>query len=817
MDDSNNIKNELHKAEEELHKAEHEEHIAQESIRKAEEELHKVEEEEGISARYIFNFAKTRNGIIFFSLFIVIVMLTIYFRMPLYKYTGFYEPDGFYHFSVIRAAVSNHFIIPQYLSISGWPAHTPVSEPHGFYWVTLFPYAILQFFGISYYTVMRLVPVFFGILDVIGAYLLSRYLSKNKFFGLLVMLFVALSMGDAARTSATIYRGDGFITIFLILSLLFFVKTLRTGSKNKMLAYSLAAGFLLSFASLVWNGSPFATATYVFAFALVVIYGFIFSDSKLVGKSKYLLLGLGIWYILAKIYQAAGFIMGQTFTGNYFIVLYIFLVLGWLIARYVLSKQSRFSNIAGNAKKRFWLALGFLVIALLAIYIVLPGFVYQIFVGNGFIVTSSFAATIQELQPPSAGFLFASFGIYLFATPMSIIIYLSTFFAHPKYVFWIIMFLTFIPYFFMKVENDKKVKEGNAYLKFGISEMMMVLVAYYALTAYLQIHAVRFNSLLSVPLAIFSAYTIYWLILYSKKFNKNLIFVGYGILIAFIVYTLILDYSYMGALVQADGINPEFLSAMSWMKNNTPSNATVLTLWPDGSVVEGWANRTSVTDSVGSQNGTKADAFALWLFNSSTDPQFLLSNINGKPDYLLVRYQWMLETGGIFTESGLNSSLQSLYSFAAFTGISEQANKTLQEFTFTGSNNFEERTIIANVNNTQEVASYIIMSNGISPVTYVAFYNEYNSSYTVVKQTAYNTTNGDMLLVTYSPIANPKMPINITGAYLLSPGIANSNMIKFMYFCNNNLCMWNNKIAKLELVYSNPDSKIFKIIYNTTS
>ena len=43
--------------------------------------------------------------------------------------------------------------------------------------------------------------------------------TKDKLFGILSMLFVALSMGDAARTSALIYRGDGFVTIFLILAL----------------------------------------------------------------------------------------------------------------------------------------------------------------------------------------------------------------------------------------------------------------------------------------------------------------------------------------------------------------------------------------------------------------------------------------------------------------------------------------------------------------------------------------------------------------------------------------------------------------------
>jgi len=60
------------------------------------------------------------------------------------------------------------------------------------------------------------------------------------------------------------------------------------------------------------------------------------------------------------------------------------------------------------------------------------------------------------------------------------------------------------------------------------------------------------------------------------------------------------------------------------------------------------------------------------------------------------------------------------------------------------------------------------------------------------------------------------MPINITGAFLFAPGLANSNMLKFLYFCNNYECLWNNNVAKLELVFMNPDTRIYKIIYNST-
>jgi len=757
------------------------------------------------------------GNILFFTAIAIIIILTIYFRMALYKYPGFYEPDGFYHYAVIRAAINNNFVIPKYLSLSGWPAHTITGEPHGLYWVTLFPYAILHAIDsqITAYTVMRLVPVLFGIFDVLGAYLLARYLSRNRLFLLLVMLFVALSLGDAARTSALIYRGDGFVTIFLIIALFYLVKTLKEDALKKRLLYAILSGFFLSVCNFVWNGAPFATATYIFAFVVLLIYGFTFHNKKVVERSGYLILSMFLWYIFVNIYKFTGFIYSQTFTGIHFLALLFFMLLGWYIAYYMLSNISKYYKLVGTAKRRLAFAIFSLAVVAIIIDIAMPSFVYEIFVGNGFITTSNFAVTIEELQPPSTGFLFASFGAFLFTTPMSIVIYLSTFVTHMKWLFWIIMLLTFIPYFFMQVENDKDMKSVKAYIKFAPNEMMLTLISYYAITAYLQMHAVRFNSLLSVPLAILSAYTLYWLIAYFKKYNRNYLYVGYGILIALILYTLIIDYSYSQALVQADDINPTFLSALNWVRNNTPANSVFLTLWPDGSVIEGWANRTSVTDSVGSQNASKADPFALWLYNSSPDGQFLLSNINGKPDYLLVRYSWLLETEGIFIESGINASLSQLYSYTAFTGLNEQMNQSSQIFTFTN-NNFQERTIIVNHNNTQKVSSYLILPNGISPVEYVAFSNIYNGSFAIVKQTAFNKTNGDLLLITYSPIPNPRMPINITGAFLFAPGLANSNMLKFLYFCNNYECLWNNNVAKLELVFMNPDTRIYKIIYNST-
>ncbi|MEM3205244.1 MAG: hypothetical protein QW458_03290, partial [Candidatus Micrarchaeaceae archaeon] len=691
-------------------------------------------------------------------------------------------------------------------------------EPHGLYWVTLLPYFFLRYFGISAYTVMRLVPVFFGILDVFGAYYLSRFLSKDKFFGLLVMLFVALSLGDAARTSALIYRGDGFVTIFLIIALIFMIKIFEEKDRNRKIAYALASAIALSLTNVVWNGAPFATAVYVFAFAVIVLYSFIMEKREMLKESAYPLAALLVWYLLANTYKMLKVFLSQTFTGVFFILLYAVMLIGWAAAYFLSKNPEKFRALTSTPKRRIYVAAAFLTIGILGIYTAAPAFVYQIFVGNGFIITSNFAATIQELQSPTPGFLFSSFGPTIFTTPMSIVLYLSTFVAHPKYLFWILMLISFLPYFFMQVEDSGGFSNGKAQQRFNASAALLVLFAYYGITGYLQMHAVRFNSLVAVPLAIFSAYTFYWLI---KRFHKYR-FIGYGILMGFIVYIFVVAVIYSSSITQADGINPTFLQALSWLRNNSAPNSVVLTLWPDGSVVEGWANRTSVTDSVGSQNASKADPFAAWLFNSSDDPQFLLSNINGKPNYLLVRYFWLMETGGIYTESGISENA-SQFAYLLFNSFSISANSTALVLTMSNTaSNTVARAIIMTHNGTQTISAFYIGGNSatgysISPFANVEFYNQLNASSVVVPQRAFNRTNGQTLLISYSPIPNPRIAINVTGAIAFMPKLFESNMVKFLYGCGANGCAWNNSVAGLRLVYINGDTKIFKIVYNTTS
>ena len=405
---------------------------------------------------------------------------------------------------------------------------------------------------------------------------------------------------------------------------------------------------------------------------------------------------------------------------------------------------------------------------------------------------------------------------------------------------------------------------------------MIILTVYFATTGFLQIYAIRFNSLIAPSLAILGAYTIYWMVLQAKKIDKNKIIGMLGVLFLFIVSTVMIwnmtsgvgistvvslavalsiaailsivvyvfstytgrweivgfavvmlllagvfywDVIYSGGIVPADTMNPEFYSALGWLKNNSASNSVVLTLWPDGSVVEGVANRTSVMDSVGSQNVTKSQLFAQWILNSSYEPQALTSNVFGRPNYLVVRYIWLLgETVGIWQESGYNVSTESSYAYAPLTSFNEYSNSTANVLEFTNNPSGPGIDVLTILYNNATMKSYISEGGGrISPFSTVAFYNQNTGHYSIVNQTGFNITNGEMLMIEFSSIPKPGIALNVTGATIYAKGMADSNMLKFLYFCNQYKCAWNPKQESLRLVYGNGDTRIFKISYNSST
>ena len=743
-------------------------------------------------------FAIGKYGYAMAALFVVIILLDIYLRTGMLKYAGFFEPDGFYHFSVIRAAVAHGFAIPKTLGISGFPVHFPITEPLGLYFVTLIPYAILQYFGFNYYTVMRLVPILFGIFDAIGAFYIVRYFARSRALGFLAMFLVAISSGDIARTAALVYRGDGFITIFMILSLIFFIGVFRQKSLKKKIEFALMAGFVLGVGTAVWNGAPFTLIVYMLATIFIIVLGYITADIALLKDSVLLTLALLLAYGMQHMWMALTVIRGQQALSTlHFFIFYAPILIGALLAYYLIRERNRFPSVTMNMLIRARFLLAIIIVALAVVLVLFGGFLANVASGNGLVIASShLGVTIQELQPPTFGFLWASFAYMLFLAPLGIMLYLL--FADRVY-------------------------PGQKYTRIhsmNFSPEFLVMAAYFIATFYLQLNAVRFNSIVAVPIAIFAAYCIYAvarLIGFDKNIVKNIeknvttyARVAFAAVVIFIlVYMLYLTNLESSTSVQADGINPYFLSAMTWAKNNTPSNATFLAVWPDGSVIEGWANRTSAMDSVGGQNGRLISGFSNFIFNITPDANYLINETH-KPEYLLARYYWLQELGGISVEGNLSNSIAQSYGYDTFSAVGSSSNATFEKLHFVANAGGLNAVMLLNLSNPKDIEVGIGTGGSYTVIKHAMLYNTQNDSY--IEHNITTANNNYTFMMTYSGR-------NITSAALVGPNFTKSNMFKFLYGCNYSSCSYGgNTGISMKLVYQNLDSRIFKISYpNSTT
>ena len=164
--------------------------------------------------------------------------------------------------------------------------------------------------------------------------------------------------------------------------------------------------------------------------------------------------------------------------------------------------------------------------------------------------------------------------------------------------------------------------------------------------------AMRWLILFSIPACIYGAYLIYAIITVSQMHKQTAIITICG----FSVIALILGIYYIATLQPADFLNQQFISALSWMKNNTAANATVLTLWPDGSLVEGVADRESYSDSIMGLGSPYAMEFEKMLYAKAGNYSYIQSI---KPNYLLVRRVWLNETIGILIQ--INRPINTTY------------------------------------------------------------------------------------------------------------------------------------------------------------
>jgi asparagine N-glycosylation enzyme membrane subunit Stt3 len=778
------------------------------------------------------------------ALAIAIIAVNLFVRVPMLRYQGLFEPDGFFYYAVIRQAVQNNFVVSNYLNISGWPSHNFIGESPGLIYLTVVPYFFLRFAGISYYTIMRLMPVLFGVLDAIVAYYLARYLANSRVLGLLAMFFVSVSSGNIARTASLVYRGDSFISLFLILGLIFMLRALRSSGRKSRYLNAAISAFVLSLGMIVWTGYSFIIAVYMLALLLLIVYGFVKADEDLLRTNTLLTAGLLGTFLLDDAWWLLG--LGRRVLllgGANFFVFWAPILLGNLLAIYLVRNRNRI-KLVDTALKRACVLLVAMLAMLVVFFTVFSSSVNSVLIATG--ATGSIGTTTQELQRPYYAFLFASFSFQLYLAPLALLLFV--FFAN-------------------KIRNNDYFKIKGVTI--NMNKEFLVIFSYLAVTAFLQSTAIRWNALLSIPLAIFAAYCAYaiGMLVYERTIEHRVIVavaaIIFDILVAYIVYfnvapifgvgttvmvaiaflitaVLVVAFAYdvyaavksrmelvyvctafIAVLLlfnfyetyisaftasQADGINTQFLQAMAWMQNNTAANATVWAIWPDGSVVEGWANRTSYMDSVGGENGQRIYYSARFLFNTSDDTQYLYSV--GKPQYIVARSFWYQELGGLAVEGNITNA--SAYGYAMLSSLNITQNGTARFYSFTSDTYpyYKALMVLQQGNSTNKLVAYLgtVGSDQYTEIKYVMLYNTTSNAYNVLVNPD-NSTANYTLLVSYAGTA-------VSGGVIFGPAMVNSNIFRLTFLCNYYTCPYDNANVTLTAVYINSDTRIFKVNYS---
>ena len=401
-----------------------------------------------------------------------------------------------------------------------------------------------------------MLPVLFGILEIILAYFIAKELSDSRLCGLLAMFFVAVSAGNIARTAALVYRGDTFIAVPLMLALLIMIKGMKLRSTRKMVVYALVAAFILSTGVLVWNGSPYIVAIYMLSLVLLTALFIHILEARALKDGPDIhcrpLPALSPPERLRRAGRGAG---RAALEGNSFLAFYIPILLGAVVV-FWLTKRGRigvlhsphgqgvgrhYSNSHSGAWRSWcWPSGATSATIATAAGVVRAG---ERRASNHSNISYAVGVTTQELQKPSFSFLFASFELGLYLLLIGVRDAAPTADGRrgrrgtareasssrpSSYLLAALVFLFLLNYA-AGFDQLARLRTHSSYtccycswptgstapapaLLEGKWHAFLVLFSYLAVTAYLQYNAIRYNSLLSIPLAIFAAYGLYTMI-----------------------------------------------------------------------------------------------------------------------------------------------------------------------------------------------------------------------------------------------------------------------------------------------------------------
>jgi dolichyl-phosphooligosaccharide-protein glycotransferase len=500
----------------------------------------------------------------------------------------FSEMDSYYNYRLTNNFVNHGYLGDTIKNGTDWDLHSyfppgrSAEYPPLLIWITAFFYKLANLFGdfpllvVSFWT-----SAIIASLCVIPAYFFIKGIS-NEYGGITAAVLVGVSTFYFSHTFAGFFDTDMFGMILPILVIWFFSVSITTTENRKKMLYAAYAGISMLLFAIAWSGW---------------------------------------WYI-------------------FYLVIFVAL-LYMLISRY-LFKMETFKSWKGYSSKKQWLLEQPVLLPLL-IFVVLSSVLMFIFWGNSFFSQITEPLSVIQLQSATQATaypnVFISVGELQIPSAAAVVADVGGIFP---FAFGILGLLMIFWNLRIKKAKAKKAKakgknkppkkdrkpvrgrksrrkeeseeakseqklgeippekRGN-YLYYAILFSVWLLITAYAFTK-----GIRFVEAFSLPIALCAGIFVGFIADYLKTQIERPIYqyIAMALVLVLVSYGPVSSaYAISNSVVP--GTDDAMVNTLTWVKNNTPSNAVMTSWWDFGHLFAVKADR-GVTFDGGSQNNARA-------------------------------------------------------------------------------------------------------------------------------------------------------------------------------------------------------------------
>ncbi len=586
---------------------------------------------------------------------IAITVFSFWTRMIPAKYGELQALDPFYAYRINELMLQNNLQVPEFDPIRYWPDGVPIEKygPLMYFYVPVMLYVAMGSVGITmtYLNFAIMYPALMGALAVFIMFFLAREIFDDNNAGLFSAFFLATVPGYIARTSAGFFDKEATGGTFLLLAILLFVLAYKRNSW-KYGALSAIAVFV-SMGS--WGGAQFIIyIVSIFAIAMLLLNRF----SRNMMPS--------VIFVLLSAVATQRLFLGLDLTIEQIIasVTILMILIRYAAERYELIKKEQFIYIAP-------------VIIVSIILFMLVGSMfsdtlwYMVNRAIGLVVISEqgvIASTVAEQMPGSWSDITSrtdiGFGLNILPALAPYRMLLSV---------WFLMMLGII-FAAYNVYTEKNM-------------LIMIPVFWLLMSVQTVLYMVRLVFFLGPPAAIMAGYCAAQLIKFLMKYNFTASVKGKDIKLLviplMIFVSLVILSNAVTGYVFCNSLGPSYNQywdeSMTFMKENTAANASILSWWDFGYWFQTRGERPSIADG-GNINGTVNHQIAEWYIDRSDNWTSYRQWMKSKQvDYILMDYTLPGKYGAI-SKIGTHGKTVIGMLQMQYTGEYPQENKTIAEF-----------------------------------------------------------------------------------------------------------------------------------------